>query len=406
MKRFYFTGHSTFSNRGCEAIVRSTVGLLKQQFRDIEVLVPSDDISWDNKQWPEAADYGVRFVSHYCPFYTSYWQYLQRFKICRFKQMVWPFPLSDELRKTFAGVDAVISIGGDNYSLDYGFPLLLMGMDRLAMEIGKPVVLWGASVGPFEKYKDFVPIIRRHLASMSLITVRESISEKYICDTLGLNSPTCVADPAFILKKQSLNVDSFWPEANSSGVLGLNISPLLFRFGNPSTDLYKEIVAFIQHAVNRCNLSVLLVPHVVPREGSGNKDDSLFMQRVMNYLKPLKGQVRMINSNLNTAQLKYVISQCRYFIGARTHSTIAALSSGIPTTSISYSIKSKGINKDIFGHNDHVLEVQDLSVLSLSKHLRCLITKEHDISMHLKDTTSRVHRELERATSQLAVLLQ
>ena len=101
-----------------------------------------------------------------------------------------------------------------------------------------------------------------------------------------------------------------------------------------------------------------------------------------------------------------MISQCRYFIGARTHSTIAALSSGIPTTSISYSIKSKGINKDIFGHNDHVLEVQDLSVISLSKHLARLIAREHDISMRLKDTASRVRRELELATSQLAVLLQ
>ena len=180
VRRFYFTGQHTFSNRGCEAIVRSTVGLLKQQFGDIEVLVPSNDISWDSKQWPEADEYGVRFVSHYNPFYARYWQYLQRFQIRRFKQMVWPFPLSSELRTTFAGVDAVISIGGDNYSLDYGFPSLLMGVDQLAMEIGKPVVLWGASVGPFEKDKDFVPIIRRHLASMRLITVRESISEKYI----------------------------------------------------------------------------------------------------------------------------------------------------------------------------------------------------------------------------------
>lgn len=406
MKRFYFTGHNTFSNRGCEAIVRSTVGLLKQQFGDIEVLVPSNDTCSDSKQWPEAAEYGVRFVSHYYPFYTRYWQYLQRFKTRQFKQMVWPFPLSDELRKTFEGVDAVISIGGDNYSLDYGFPSLVMAMDRLAMEMGKPVILWGASVGPFDKDKDSIPIIRRNLASMSLITVRESISEKYICDTLGLSNPTCVADPAFILKMQSLNMDSFWPEVNSSGVLGLNISPLLFHFGNPSTDLYKEIVEFIQHVVTRCNLSVLLVPHVVPRAGSGNKNDALLMQRVMKYLKPLKGRVRMIDDNLNTAQLKYVISQCRYFIGARTHSTIAALSSGIPTTSISYSIKSKGINKDIFGHNDHVLEVQDLSVISLSKHLARLIAREHDISMRLKDTASRVRRELELATSQLAVLLQ
>ena len=43
------------------------------------------------------------------------------------------------------------------------------------------------------------------------------------------------------------------------------------------------------------------------------------------------------------------------FTGARTHATIAALSSCIPTLSFAYSIKAKGINRDIFGHEGYCL---------------------------------------------------
>ncbi len=44
-----------------------------------------------------------------------------------------------------------------------------------------------------------------------------------------------------------------------------------------------------------------------------------------------------------------------------THSTIAALSSGVPTLSFAYSIKAQGINRDIFGHTDYCMGAADLN---------------------------------------------
>jgi polysaccharide pyruvyl transferase WcaK-like protein len=55
------------------------------------------------------------------------------------------------------------------------------------------------------------------------------------------------------------------------------------------------------------------------------------------------------------------------FIGARTHATIAALSSGVPTLSLSYSNKSKGINRDIFGNELYLLDGTNISPQSISK---------------------------------------
>ena len=63
----------------------------------------------------------------------------------------------------------------------------------------------------------------------------------------------------------------------------------------------------------------------------------------------------------DASTLKGVIARCRFFIGARTHATIAAYSSCVPTLVVGYSIKAKGIAKDLFGTYDrYVLPVQTL----------------------------------------------
>ena len=57
-----------------------------------------------------------------------------------------------------------------------------------------------------------------------------------------------------------------------------------------------------------------------------------------------------------------MISQCRFFIGARTHSSIAAYSSYVPTLVVGYSVKARGIARDLFGDEEkYVLPVQTIT---------------------------------------------
>jgi len=388
MKRFYLTGHYTFSNRGCEAIVRSTVELLQEQFGDIEVLVPSSDIIKDHAQWPEADTLGVRFVPAYLPSINRYWVHLQQFPIPVLKRVGWPFSLPRWLRKTLAGVDCVLSVGGDNYSLDYLLPSLLMGLDGCAMNLGKPVVLWGASVGPFEREPHFLPVIRRHLERMVFIAARESVTVEYLTK-LGLGDKVIhAADPAFALTPEPVDTAPFWPEDSSEGVLGLNISPLLLRYRSsrePEGKLLDEMAGFIRHAVVKRGLGVLLVPHVIPHDGAVKNNDAVFMAQLLPRLGDLSKYVQLMDDRLDAAQTKHVISQCRFFIGARTHSTIAALSSGVPTISIAYSIKAKGINHDLFGDIRYVLDTPDVSRATLTERLIQLREEENALRPILKE---------------------
>ncbi|AND69817.1 hypothetical protein ATSB10_23630 [Dyella thiooxydans] len=372
MKRFYLSGQRTFGNRGCEAIVRSTVGLLAGQFGKIEVLVPSVDIAADRAQWRDAEASGVRFVPAYLPVQARAWVQLQRLPLPLLKRAGWPFPMPDRLRRDLSSVDAVLAVGGDNYSLDYRIPSPIMALDHFAMDLGKPVMLWGGSVGPFEREPALVESMRRHLSRMRCVAVRESVSHAYLTETLELGNVIRMPDPAFTLMAEPVEVQPFWPR-NSNGVLGLNVSQLIERYRRPGQDILAAVAELIRHAVTEHGLGVLLVPHVNALSGDNRGGDADYMQSLLTNLGP---SVTMMPSTFNAAQSKYVIGKLRFFIGARTHATIAALSSGVPTVSIAYSIKARGINRDLFGNEDMVLPTTKVSTASLRAALGGLMDRE------------------------------
>lgn len=377
MKRFYLSGQRTFGNRGCEAIVRSTVGLLREQFGDVEVLVPSQDIDSDSAQWSEAEASGVRFVRTYLPPQARYWVHLQRLPLSMLKRTGWPFPMPSWLKNELAGVDAVLAVGGDNYSLDYRIPSPIMALDRYAMDMGKPVVLWGGSVGPFDREPAFVAPITQHLSRMHYVAARESVSHAYLTDKLGLRNVIRMADPAFTLVPQPVDLQPFWPTGD--GVLGLNVSDLIERYRRPGQDLRTEVARFIRRVVGEHGMGVLLVPHVNAQKGDNRRGDATYMAPLLERLADLGGAVTMMPQAFNAAQTKYVIGQLRFFIGARTHSTIAALSSEVPTVSIAYSVKARGINRDLFGSEDMVLPTPEVSETSLWSSLDWLLREENSL---------------------------
>jgi colanic acid/amylovoran biosynthesis protein len=408
MKRFYLSGHSTFSNRGCEAIVRSTVQLLREQFDDIEVFVPSSNIARDKVQWREAQTLGVRFVPAYLPSINRYWVHLQALPIPFLKRAGWPFPIPKQLRQVLSDVDCVLSVGGDNYTLDYLLPSLLMGIDGCAMDLGKPVVLWGASIGPFEKAPEFIPVIRRHLERMTFIAARESETIEYL-SKLGVTSRVIrSSDPAFALIPEPVDTKAFWPKDVGRGVLGFNISPLILRYSQTTKPVGKwldNITVFVRHAVIEEKLGVLMIPHVVPYDGTSKNNDAVFMASLLSRLDDLGNYVCMTDHHLNAAQIKYVISQCRFFVSARTHSTIAAMSCAVPTVSIAYSVKAKGINSDIFGHDRHVLNISNVNQDTLIDRLTALVQDEDDIRRTLEKKGIEMIEKAKFATSKLAEVL-
>ena len=72
---------------------------------------------------------------------------------------------------------------------------------------------------------------------------------------------------------------------------------------------------------------------------------------------------------------------------ARTHASIAAYSTGVPTLVVGYSVKARGIAKDIFGTDEgYVIPVQSLKEEdSLVKAYENLVANEENIKNTLKE---------------------
>lgn len=78
------------------------------------------------------------------------------------------------------------------------------------------------------------------------------------------------------------------------------------------------------------------------------QDDRLICNVIVSEFKNYSSRISVLDSERrNYLQIRYVISKCHSFIGARTHAVISAYSTCVPAIALGYSIKSKGIAKDL-----------------------------------------------------------
>lgn len=391
MKTVLLIGHGGYYNRGCEAIVRSTAGLLRRHFGDIRVILASYEPGLDH-----ACEFGLaeRIIPHFSQRWTPGWG-LARFadQLGRHRgDRFWAFPIT----RVLSGVDVVLSIGGDNYC--YDDPRYFFWLDRAAHRAGKPVALWGASVD----VQNITPEKLHDLKSFELITARESRTVGNLAE-IGVSSTVrLTADPAFTLESAPVELAPFWPDGD--GVLGLNISPLLGRYSDGgAAPVVEAAVAAVRYAVDGLGLGVLLIPHVtapMPKSARWN-DDAVLLGEILRQV-PRPGRIQMLPPGLNAMEIKHVIANCRFFIGARTHSTIAALSSEVPTISIGYSVKAEGINLDIFGDTRFLCDIRQWDREVLMRGMKLLYESEDSARYRLKQTIPKVRSRAENAVEHLA----
>lgn len=277
-------------------------------------------------------------------------------------------------RALLAGInknDVCLSIGGDNYC--YGAVDILGDLNKLFHRKGAKTVLWGCSIDP----EVITPVVAQDLKRYDLITVRESITFQAMKDAGVSANVRRVADSAFLLEAQEVELPEGFVRGNT---IGINISPLIFEYTKYKEEALTGIFDLVQEILDTTDSTIALIPHVVK---PGNDDLEVLKLIYERYSQ--SGRIILITDK-NCMQLKYIISQCRLFIGARTHATIAAYSTCVPTLVIGYSVKSRGIAIDLFGTEEHyVLPVQKIrSSEDLIKEYRWLMLHEKDIKLQLQ----------------------
>lgn len=384
---FLLVGNGPYSNRGCEAIVRGTMAILRREFGESFRVTLATFEDFDLVQRQAEREYDP-LITHIALSRKSYRRRNPMWWVEKAKALYQHAGECDRfnmLAEACSSATCALEIGGDNYTLDYCVPRQFMELDQYMFRYGIPVALWGASVGPFEKNPEFAAEMLSHLKRLAMIFARESISYQYLKERGFDVTLTQVVDPAFAMKAME-PPDERLGCSLPENVIGLNLSPLMANYvTDGDLDAWLRRAADIVEAIaSSTKRDILLIPHVT----QAVSDDCRFLSSIVAAC-PRSGRRRIqcVGPTLSAAETKWVISKCVAFAGARTHSTIAAISSCVPTLSFAYSRKAFGINTDIFGSQDYCIAAQDMTPQNVSSRFNELLARLDDLRSRLAERT-------------------
>ena len=396
--RFLLYGIGGVYNYGCEAIVRGTEIMLREVWPDAIIKYASVRLEDDAQR---LKDTRIEIVPR-----IQYSRYSLR-NICRkaasMARLSW-VPIMEKL-DFITDSDVVLSIGGDLYALHPNgrYNSRLMKLGELIIRRGKKFIIWGASIGPFDKNRHAEIIFRKHLNKVHLITSREPASTDYL-QAIGVqkNVISC-ADPAYAVSPEIFQ--SVRP--NNHLCIGINLSPLSVRHSMPGRDL-KSICAeqakTIVALVKGLDAHVVLIPHVIC-DFNENDDDLRYQQSIVNALpKDVASHVEIYDRDLGFLDAKMQIIKCHLILAARMHCAINALAAGVPTILISYSQKAIGMAKYIYGNKRWVIPLQEFNSTTVLDLVQKILAEDQSIRNHLKNRLPEIQKDVRKGAIALANL--
>lgn len=369
--------HLDGGNRGCEAITKGTALMLGLPAEQIQAL--SRNVTLDKRL-------GLATCATLFPAPAVTFRWRVRRKLFRFlcsnqektQDFTYKHLYASFLDRMVAG-DVMLSTGGDMMCYDNNEVIYT---NEYLHAKGIKTILWGCSVGKENLTQEKVDTLRH----FSLIYARESLTAGMLKE-LGLKNVILFPDPAFILEPEVCCL----PAVFQKDVVGLNLSNYVLRRNRLDTPFGQEVIRMIEYILNETALNILLIPHVMWK----GQDDRLTAVAVQEHFKG-ESRISVLDSErLNYCQLRYVISRCRYFIGARTHAVISAYSACVPALALGYSVKSKGIAKDLGLPNELVVNSKKITEGVLLDSFLYLVNNETTIRKSLHFVIPEYIKDLE-----------
>ena len=384
--KIFFTGHETLENRGCEALLRSIIYLIKSEFNNVSFLIPSKNPKKDSLLWGK--DDSVKFFYSKVPLSIRIWAKI--IKLNFFKKFLILF--SPPLPKTYVLAikqsNVIFSIGGDNYTDEGQFPLWIYKADKTAIKLKKKTYLMFATISNFKNLA-YHETLQKHFKKFEQIIVREKGSYDRLKNNYKINNALITADPTFFLKKKKCSFyDKFFinKEKPNPIFVGINLSALINRL-DKKHNLEKSIHELIR---NKPEYNFILLPHVFEKKNN----DLIYLKKFYDKIKCYHPNVFLIDRELSSQELKYIIGRLNIFIGSRTHSALASFSQEIPTISIAYSDKGFDIARSMYGSDKYTLDYKKITSYDLIEIFEEMLIKEKLIRSRLKTKNKEIKKEL------------
>ena len=372
MENILLIGIEGVYNYGCEAIVRGTYNILKSVYPHVNISYASYNYQYDKAR---LRDLDMNILGR---------KHLKRWSVRNIaRKLLSKIGLNvtnpyDKI-KDFARYDYVFSIGGDIYTLnaDGSYNNSLPSFLGRLQEQGTKYILWGCSVGPFEKNPQALDYFKKHLKKIDLIVARETSTLDYL-KNIGVEKNVVLGpDPAFFVKGPEKGYDK---DRARKTTFGINLSPLssLYEYGSLE-NAKKEQSQTIKWLIETFDADIILLPHVLSPNALDN--DYNYLRDIYTLIpNEFKCRIKIVENDPGFVGIKEYITQCDLVIAARMHCAINSIASGVPALFLSYSSKAIGMSEYVYGSNEYVLPLSKLSDTTvLEERVKSLLNKKIDL---------------------------
>jgi polysaccharide pyruvyl transferase WcaK-like protein len=296
--------------------------------------------------------------------------------------------------KFLKNIDLVVDLNALSYmdlpSLSYKKNLVrnlsIYTIRGLSNQINIPMIRWTQSYGPFSSFLT-KKIVQKDLSKQHNIFARGSLSLNNIKKIFPHKSIFSFPDIAITLHKKESYYNKYLKNRN---YITLSPSSVIYGIdGDLHIEHFRKIITYIL----KNNYEVVMVPHTLMSiNPSLDNCDLKVSEKILSQMDTT--HIHLVKDDLDVYELKGIISQAKLHIGARYHSIIASLSTGVPTIAFSWHEKYMDIMK-MYQMEKYVYHGKG-SIEELFQYIQELDSNHNTIVNILKNKQTILESEIEK----------
>jgi len=310
----------------CEITLESShPEVTKKYFPDIKVIPRLFDVSCINHA---KKIYSFEFIKKNIPFLAkTFYSFLSSYLLFAIKKR----KTKNETLKAYREADLVLSAGGDFITEEYAFFLRFYEIS-LIKKLGKPIILYAQSIGPFKKRN--LKMAVKYLNKVDAILARDKTTFDLL-KSYGVKTPVYqTADSAILLKaRDNEKVQKALKEFKiDEYTIGFVVRDRKYTDINENDyeEYFSGMKKLIEHAKQKGLRPIFIAP---------NPED-LKAEKLMNEKFDL--DLEIINTaDFMPSEIKQIFSKMKLLVSARLHPAIIATGAKTPVIGIGKEFKIK-----------------------------------------------------------------
>lgn len=395
--KVYLYGIQGVYNYGCEAMVRGISEKFKNMYPECNVIYKTLSFENDSKRLSNCNTVELETIE------SKVFDSKQKniiYRVIRYIKKKLNIARTDDYihinTDWTRDCDVLVIIGGDVFDIvpsqkKYNSEKILIS--KMVKENGGKVILWGISVGSFERDLKAKKLLINYFKNVvDFAAIRDEKSFEYLKSSGVGDNIKLYSDPAYMLRTVQCESDT------KEKVLGINLSPLSNRYlkhiknNDEWICTWAQIVKKIYEELMFDK--VLLIPHVVV-PSYAKDDDYAYLKKLSEELSDNGVKADFVSDDVGFLGVKNHLIKCSLIMSARMHCAVNAITCGVPTIFLSYSPKSVGMCKHVYGNDKMFFDMNELisNADGVISRLRKISEYTDEIKEYLKNKNMSLYED-------------